>query len=267
MGEKGRSQVILETARLTKHFGEVRAVDGVDMQISQGEVLSIVGPNGAGKTTLLKVLSGGHPIDRGTMSFIGRDVSHLGLIQRAHMGIVYSFQIPALFENLNALDSVSLTLFTREHKTIVFFPTTKRFPGIRQEAQKILKMFNVPETTVTSELPHGQRKLLDVAIAFALKPRLLLLDEPTSGVSTEEKGQVMDTIMPIIRQRNTTAVIVEHDMEIVTRYSHRILVMDQGKVLVQGSPQEVMNNERVKEVLLGHVPSVRNEMATPCPGR
>lgn len=267
MGEKGHEQVILETAGLTKHFGWVRAVDGVDMQISQGEVLSIVGPNGAGKTTLLKLLSGGHPIDRGTMSFIGRDVSHLGLIQRARMGIVYSFQIPALFENLSAIDCVRTAMFTREHKTIVFFPTIERFPRIREEAQEILKMFNVPETTVASELPHGHRKLLDVAIAFALKPQLLLLDEPTSGVSTEEKGQVMDTIMPIIRQRNTTAVIVEHDMEIVTRYSHRIIVMDQGKVLAQGSPQEVMNNERVKEVLLGHVPSARNEMATPSPGR
>ena len=267
MGEKGGDQVILETAGLTKHFGEVRAVDGVDMQISRGEVLSIVGPNGAGKTTLLKVLSGGHPIDRGTVSFIGRDVSHLGLIQRARMGIAYSFQIPALFENLSALDSVSLTLLAREQKTIIFFSRIERFSGIREEAREILRMFSIPEKYPANALPHGQRKLLDVAMVFALKPRLLLLDEPTSGVSTEEKGQVMDTIMPNIQQNNTTTVIVEHDMEIVTRYSHRIIVMDQGKVLAQGSPQEVMNNERVKEVLLGHVPSVKSEMATPSPRR
>ena len=251
MGEKGLNQtIILKTSGLAKHFGGLHAVDGVDMQIFEREVLSIVGANGAGKTTLLKLISGGHPIDRGQMSFEGLDVSRLGLIQHARMGIIYSFQIPALFEHLSALDCVRIALLTREGKTVLFFPTIEKFQPIRSEAEEILEMFNVPRSSPAHLLPHGQRKLLDVAIAFALKPKLLLLDEPTSGVSTKEKGQVMDTIMPIIQKSNTTTVIVEHDMQIVTRYSQRVIVMDQGKILAQGAPQEILNNPKVGEVLL-----------------
>jgi branched-chain amino acid transport system ATP-binding protein len=251
MDQKGLDpQVIVITSGITKHFGEVRAVDGVDIQISKGEVLSVVGANGAGKTTLLKLISGGHSIDRGKLTFRGMDVGTLSLIQRARMGIIYSFQIPALFEKLTAIDCVRVALLTRESKTVVLFPTIDKFPAIREEADKILDMFKVPPSFPAFLLPHGQRKLLDVAMAFALKPQLLLLDEPTSGVSTMEKGQVMDTIMPIIQQSQTTTVIVEHDMEIVTRYSHRVIVMDQGKVLAEGGPQEILSNPLVRETLL-----------------
>ncbi len=251
MVEKSPGQnIIVNISGLVKHFGEVHAVDEVDMEIFQREVLAIVGSNGAGKTTLLKMISGGHSIDRGTLFFQSADVSRLGLIQRARLGIIYSFQIPALFENLIALDCVRMALLTREHKTVMFFPTIEKFPSVKKEAEEILNMFQIPKNFPACLLPHGQRKLLDVAMAFALKPRLLLLDEPTSGVSTREKGQVMDTIMPIIRQANTTTVIVEHDMEIVTRYSDRVIVMDQGRVLAQGTPQEVLRNPKVGEVLL-----------------
>jgi branched-chain amino acid transport system ATP-binding protein len=251
MVEKGPGQAILvKVSGLTKHFGEVHAVEEVDMQISQREVLAIVGSNGAGKTTLLRMISGGQSIDRGHLFFQNTEVSGLGLIQRARLGIIYSFQIPALFENLSALDGLRMALLTREHKTVRFFPTIDKFPSVRKEAQEILDMFKIPMDFPAGLLPHGQRKLLDVAMAFALRPRLLLLDEPTSGVSTKEKGQVMDTIMPIIRQTNTTTVIVEHDMEIVTRYSDRVIVMDQGRILAEGTPQEVLSNPKVAEVLL-----------------
>jgi len=251
MVEKGPGQdILVKVSGLTKYFGEVRAVDGVDLQIFRGEILAIVGSNGAGKTTLLQMISGGHRIDRGSLFFQSLDVGRVSLIQRARLGIIYSFQIPALFENLSALDCLRMALFTREHKTVMFFPTIEKFPLVRKEAEEILGIFKIPENFPACLLPHGQRKLLDVALAFALKPRLLLLDEPTSGVSTGEKGQVMDTIMPIIRQTNTTTVIVEHDMEIVTRYSDRVVVMDQGRVLAQGTPQDVLRNPKVGEVLL-----------------
>ena len=251
MVEKGPGPaVLIEGSGLTKHFGEVHAVDGIDLQIAEGDVLAIVGSNGAGKTTLLRMISGGHTIDRGRLLFRQSDVSRLGLIHRARKGIIYSFQIPALFENLTALDGVRMALLAREHKTVRFFPTIEKFSSVRNEAEEILTMFKIPRDFPASLLPHGQRKLLDVAMAFSLKPRLLLLDEPTSGVSTREKGQVMDTIMPMIRQTNTTTVIVEHDMDIVTRYSDRVIVMDQGRILAQGTPQEVLHNAKVAEVLL-----------------
>jgi branched-chain amino acid transport system ATP-binding protein len=133
----------------------------------------------------------------------------------------------------------------------------EKFTAIRQEAQEILKMFNVPEDFPANLLPHGQRKLLDTAMAFAYRPKLLLLDEPTSGVSTAEKAKVMDTIMPNIEKSDTTTVIVEHDMEIVLRYSRRVIVMDQGRIFAQGIPREVMEDPKVREVLLGIPASAR----------
>jgi branched-chain amino acid transport system ATP-binding protein len=250
-GQSPGAAPILKTAGVFKHFGEVHAVDGVDLHIMPGEVLSIVGPNGAGKTTLLKLLSGGHGLDRGQVFFLGEDISRVSLIQRVIRGIVYSFQIPALFENLTALEAVSLVLLARKRKTVVFFPVMEKFTEIRKEAQDILKMFNVPEDFSANLLPHGQRKLLDAAMAFAYRPKLLLLDEPTSGVSTAEKAKVMDTIMPNIEKSHTTTVIVEHDMEIVLRYSRRVIVMDQGRIFAQGIPHEVMADPKVREVLLG----------------
>jgi branched-chain amino acid transport system ATP-binding protein len=250
-GQSPAAAPILNTANLFKHFGEVHAVDGVNLSISPGEVLSIVGPNGAGKTTLLKLLSGGHELDRGQVFFLGEDISRVSLVQRVNRGIVYSFQIPALFENLTALEAVGLVLLARMKKTVVFFPVMEKFTEIRQEAQEVLKMFNVPEDFPANLLPHGQRKLLDAAMAFAYRPKLLLLDEPTSGVSTAEKAKVMDTIMPNIEKSNTTTVIVEHDMEIVLRYSRRVIVMDQGRIFAQGIPREVMEDPKVREVLLG----------------
>jgi branched-chain amino acid transport system ATP-binding protein len=250
-GQSPAAAPILNTANAFKHFGEVHAVDGVNLSIFPGEVLSIVGPNGAGKTTLLKLLSGGHELDRGQVFFLGEDISRVSLVQRVNRGIVYSFQIPALFENLTALEAVGLVLLARRKRTVVFFPVMEKFTKIRQEAQEILKMFNVPEDFPANLLPHGQRKLLDAAMAFAYRPKLLLLDEPTSGVSTAEKAKVMDTIMPNIEKSNTTTVIVEHDMEIVLRYSRRVIVMDQGKIFAQGIPQEVMEDPKVREVLLG----------------
>lgn len=250
-GQSPAAAPILNTAKVFKHFGEVHAVDGVDLSISPGEVLSIVGPNGAGKTTLLKLLSGGHELDQGQVFFLGEDISRVSLVQRVNRGIVYSFQIPALFENLTALEAVGLVLLARRKKTVVFFPVMEKFTEVRQEAREVLKMFNVPEDFPANLLPHGQRKLLDAAMAFAYRPKLLLLDEPTSGVSTAEKAKVMDTIMPNIEKSNTTTVIVEHDMEIVLRYSRRVIVMDQGKIFAQGIPREVMEDPKVREVLLG----------------
>jgi len=264
MGKSGPSrEVILEVSGATKCFGKVWAVDRVDMDIFRGEVLCIVGSNGAGKTTLLKLITGGHPIDQGNIIFMGADISRLSLVKRARLGIVYSFQIPALFEWLSAWDSVSLALLTRQQKALIFYSRLVKFSKIREEAQHILGMFNVPKDSLAEALPHGQRKLLDVAMAFAFRPKLLLLDEPTSGVSSEEKGRVMDTIMPSILGSGITTVIVEHDMDIVARYAHRVIVMDQGRIFAQGVPDEVMADEKVQEVLLGHVSSNSNQVKLP----
>ncbi len=254
MGSKADQEVILSTKQVTKSFGRLMAVNCVDMEVFQNEVLCIVGSNGAGKTTLLKMLSGGHRASEGQIFFRGKNVSRQSLIQRARSGIIYSFQLPALFENLTAWDNVSLSLLIRRKKTLVFYSKTSRFRQSREEARHILEMFNVPPENVAASLPHGQRKLLDAAIAFALEPAILLLDEPTSGVSSDEKCEVMDTIMPNIKAKGTTTIIVEHDMEIVARYGQRVIVMDQGSVLAQGRPEAVMADEQVRTAVLGHSP-------------
>jgi len=254
-GKIDDQEVILSTCGVTKHFGNVHAVQNVDIEVMKGEVLSIVGANGAGKTTLLKLISGGHTLDSGRIIFMDVDVSGASLIHRARSGIVYSFQIPALFDNLSTLDNVTMALFSRKKKMFAFFTKLDSYTEMRAAACQILEMFNVPKNEHASQLPHGQRKLLDAAIAFAYNPQLLLLDEPTSGVSTDEKRQVMDTIIPNIEKRNITTIIVEHDMEIVVRYSGRVIVLDQGQIFAHGSPEEVMQNPRVREVLLGQKPA------------
>lgn len=247
-------EVILNTKKVAKAFGRMMAVNRVDIDIFRGEVLCIVGSNGAGKTTLLKLISGGHRVSEGLIFFQGKNVSHQTLVQRARSGIIYSFQIPALFENLTAWDNVSLALLARQKKTLVFYSRMSRFHKVRDEARYVLDMFNVPADAIAASLPHGHRKLLDAAMAFALEPSLLLLDEPTSGVSSDEKCEIMDTIMPNIKAKGTTTVIVEHDMEIVARYGQRVIVMDQGAVLAQGAPETVMADEKVRAAVLGRSP-------------
>ncbi|MFQ5903754.1 MAG: ABC transporter ATP-binding protein [Candidatus Binatia bacterium] len=244
---------LLATKNLKKYFGETRAVDRIDFVVEQGEVLSLVGSNGAGKTTLVNLISGLIPPDDGTIFFQGNDVTSVSAYDRIRAGIARSFQIVNLFDQLTALDNVGLAIFSREGKTRKLMSLAESDGEVKQEALEILDQFGIEDkrNVLAAGLAQGERKLLDIAVAYSLRPKLLLLDEPTSGVSTREKGEIMDTISSVVRAGRITATIVEHDMDVVFKYSDRVVVMYQGKILADGTPDEIRENGEVKDTLLG----------------
>jgi branched-chain amino acid transport system ATP-binding protein len=245
---------LLVTERLRKYFGETHAVDDVSLTIQPRELVSLVGANGAGKTTLVNLITGLLTPDRGRILFQGADITHLPVPQRIRAGIARSFQLVNLFDQLTALDNVRLALFARDGKIRTATALAERDTAVRDEAMAILEQFGlVPKWDLpAASLAQGERKLLDVAVAYALRPQLVLLDEPTSGVGTREKGRIMDTVASVCRDGGLTAVVVEHDMDIVFTYSDRILVMHQGQILADGPPEQIRADERVATTLLGH---------------
>ena len=244
---------LLQTVQLTKYFGDTHAVDHVDFSVREGEVLALIGSNGAGKTTLVNVISGLIEPDSGSIRFLEADVTGASIHEKIAVGIARSFQLVNLFDKLSAQDNVALSIFSRQGKTRRLFALADSDAQVRSEARGILDQFGLlPKAGVMAGgLSQGERKLLDVAVAYALKPKLLFLDEPTSGVSTREKAPIMDIITHVVRSEHITAVIIEHDMDVVFTYCPRIVAMHQGAILADGTPDEIRNNEQVTANMLG----------------
>jgi len=245
---------LLQTQGLRKRFGALAAVDGVDFRVEPQEFLSLIGSNGAGKTTLVTLSSGLLPPDAGRILFQERDITHLPVQSRIRAGIARSFQLVNLFDQLSALDNVRLAIFVREGTIRRGLALADRDRAVQEEAFRVLRDFGLEGKwrTPAADLAQGERKLLDVAVAYALRPTLIFLDEPTSGVGTREKGAIMDIVAGVVRELGLAAVIVEHDMDIVFRYSDRIVVMHQGRILADGAPEAIRTDPRVAETLLGH---------------
>jgi branched-chain amino acid transport system ATP-binding protein len=243
----------LKTVDLRKHFGNTRAVDGVNFTVNQGEFLSLVGSNGAGKTTLVNLISAHLQPDSGAILFEDRDITYMTVAERIRAGIARSFQIVNIFDGLSVYDNVALSIFSREGKTANFATLADYDEEVRKEAFEVLGQFGLVSKSevLAGGLAQGERKLLDVAVAYALRPRLLFLDEPTSGVSTREKAQIMGTVSSVVRSGRVTAVIIEHDMDVVFKYSDRIVMMHEGSFLADGSPEEIKANKDVASILLG----------------
>jgi branched-chain amino acid transport system ATP-binding protein len=244
---------LLRTERLKKYFGDTRAVDGVDFTVNEGEFLSLVGTNGAGKTTLVNLISAFLFPDSGRI-FIGeRDITYAPVDERIRAGIARSFQLVNLFDELSVLDNVALSIFSREGKTNRIFALAERDAAVMAEALDLLGQFGMggKAQALAGGLAQGERKLLDVAVAYALHPKLLFLDEPTSGVSTRDKAQIMDTVASVVRGGRITAVVIEHDMDVVFKYSDRVAVMHEGRFLADGPPEEIRRNRDVATYLLG----------------
>jgi branched-chain amino acid transport system ATP-binding protein len=244
---------LLRTEKLKKHFGETRAVDGVDFTVNEGEFLSLVGTNGAGKTTLVNLISAFLLPDSGRIFIGDRDITHASVDERIRSGIARSFQLVNLFDDLSVLDNVALSIFAREGKTRRIFTLAERDAAVAREAVDLLAEFGLggKAEAPARDLAQGERKLLDVAIAYALRPKLLFLDEPTSGVSTRDKAQIMDTVSSVVRGGGITAVVIEHDMDVVFKYSDRVVVMHEGRFLADGPPEEIRRNSDVAKYLLG----------------
>jgi branched-chain amino acid transport system ATP-binding protein len=244
---------LLRTQGLKKHFGDTRAVDGVDFVVNEGEFLSLVGTNGAGKTTLVNLISAFLLPDSGKIFIGDRDITHAPVHQRIRAGIARSFQLVNLFDDLSVLDNVALSIFAREGKTRRFLAPAERDAAVTQEASGLLEQFGIgaKAQATARDLAQGERKLLDVAVAYALRPKLLFLDEPTSGVGTRDKAQIMDTVSSVVRGGGITAVVIEHDMDVVFKYSDRVVVMHEGRFLADGPPEEIRRNSDVAKYLLG----------------
>lgn len=244
---------ILKTTQLSKSFGDTHAVDHVDFAVGTGEVLALIGSNGAGKTTLINLISGLIPPDSGRIEFQGSDITRVSIHRKIELGIARSFQLVNLFDQLPVHDNVTLAIFSREGRTRRILSLADADTAVRDEAMTVLKQFGLDSRAAmpAGGLSQGERKLLDVAVAYALRPKLLFLDEPTSGVSTREKAPIMDIISQVVRSGGITAVIVEHDMDVVFTYCPRIVAMHQGAILADGSPDEIRNNSQVTANLLG----------------
>ena len=243
---------VLHTIELTKSFGMVKAADRITVQIAQGELVGIVGANGSGKTTFLNLITGYLTPDHGRILIMGQDSTGLPPRLVTRLGLARSFQLPQLYTALSVLDNVLLSLAARAGKSTGFWKPLYRQQWL-EEGMDILARFGLTAYASRSvaELPGGGRKLLDVALSLALKPRVLLMDEPTSGVSIDDKFQVMDTLVGVLQQSQMTTIFVEHDMDVVQRYSQRVLVFDNGVVIADGTPNHVLAKPDVRRAVLG----------------
>jgi branched-chain amino acid transport system ATP-binding protein len=244
---------LLKTTQLTKSFGDTHAVDHVDFAVAAGEVLALIGSNGAGKTTLINLISGLIAPDSGRVDFQGNDITRASTHRKIGLGIARSFQLVNLFDQLSVQDNVTLAIFSREGRTRRLFSLADADTAVRDEGAAVLKQFGLDGRAgePAGGLSQGERKLLDVAVAYALRPKLLFLDEPTSGVSTREKAPIMDIITQVVRSGGITAVIVEHDMDVVFTYCPRIVAMHQGTILADGTPEQIRSNPQVTANMLG----------------
>ncbi|MEP3166347.1 MAG: ABC transporter ATP-binding protein, partial [Marinobacter sp.] len=243
---------ILKTVGLSRYFGAVTAAEDINVTITEGEIVGVIGANGAGKTTFINMVTGYLPPSSGTIEFGGKPIKGLGPRKLMRKGLTRSFQIPQLFLELPVIDNLAIALAAADHQQFQMIRpvhTTKRL----EAAEEILAQMNIAQyrNEMVTAMPQGARKLLDIAIAMLGSPRMLLLDEPTSGVSMEEKYTLMDTVMEAVRQRGLTVLFVEHDMEIVQRYVTRVLAFASGIVIKDGPVDEVLADEKVQELVTG----------------
>ena len=244
---------VLEARNLHKRFGAVTAADDISVSIDADTVVGLIGSNGAGKTTFLNMVTGYLKPTSGSIHFDGRDITALGPRQITRLGICRSFQIPQLFDSLSVRDNllVGVGIVISAAK---YWGNTVNTQGTADEAvETMLLQFGLQDyrDLLAGTLPEGVRKLLDIAMAMVVRPKILLLDEPTSGVSAEEKFALMDLVMDAVRARKVTVLFVEHDMEIVTRYTHRVLAFSEGRIIADGEPEAALSDPEVRKYVIG----------------
>ena len=249
--------MILRAEGVRMFYGDFCALDGVSLAINVGEFVSIIGPNGAGKSTLINVLTGTLRPSAGTVLFKERDISGIGPVRLARLGMARSFQLVQIFPDLTVIETLQAAVVSRLNRGSRLFGSLSRDREIQEGALAIADLFGLAEKahTPAKHLPQGDKKLLDVASAFALYPEIILLDEPTSGVSTRDKHAIMEILVSASRQLGIKSIIqVEHDMDIVFGYSDRIIALHQGRVLADGTPDEIKADEEVVNTVVGRKP-------------
>lgn len=245
---------LMTVTEVSKRFGAVIAANQISVTIGSGSLTSLIGTNGAGKTTFVNIVTGYTKPDGGSVALGGRDVTRLSPRQITLLGVGRSFQIPQLFPRLTALQNLVASITICKDRGWASFSHAER-SDIAERARFLLAEFGLSQyaNQMPGVLPGGVRKLLDIAMALGTDPRLLILDEPTSGVSKEEKFPTMDTIINAARAGGRSIIFVEHDMELVVRYSERCLAFFNGEVIADGTPSKVMDDPQVQSRVLGKI--------------
>jgi branched-chain amino acid transport system ATP-binding protein len=245
------TEISLETQALSRHFGALAAVQGIDFRLAAGARHALIGPNGAGKTTFINLLTGVLPPTRGRVLLAGRDITGAPQAERVKLGIARTFQINRLFRGLSVLENICIAVAERTGAAgSMFYPAGRR-TDIIDESMQLLQTFKLADAARhrISELPYGRQRLVELAIAIGLKPEVLLLDEPAAGVPSAESHIILDAIEQL--PERIAVLIIEHDMDVVFRFAKRVTVMVSGAVFAEGTPREIETNPQVREVYLG----------------
>jgi branched-chain amino acid transport system ATP-binding protein len=241
----------LSTRGLDKSFGSLVVANNIEIDLPRGERYALIGPNGAGKTTLINLMTGMLRPDGGQILLGGDDITAMRPQQRVKRGLVRTFQINTLFPHLNALEAVTLAVCERRGDAGIWWRKLPAYRDAIEEAYAILVSLRLGAHCYrpTRELAYGQQRLLEIALALATKPKVLLLDEPAAGVPQDESGELFAVIANL--SKDISVLFIEHDMNVVFRFASRIIVMVGGRVLVEGTPKEIAADARVREVYLG----------------
>ncbi len=242
---------MLNVQGLVKNFGALRATDGIDFDVTEGETHAVIGPNGAGKTTFISQLAGNLRPDAGRIRFAGEDVTAMPAPQRARRGLARSFQITSVYPEFSALQNVALAVQAHAGHSFRFWKDARTDDELMIPAKKFLDDVGLGNraNVLAADLAHGEQRQLEVAMVLATRPRLMLLDEPMAGMGIEESQRMIELLAGL--KRRQTIVLVEHDMDAVFRLADRISVLVYGRLIATGSPSEIKNNEEVRRAYLG----------------
>jgi branched-chain amino acid transport system ATP-binding protein len=243
--------MFFEVIDLEKSFGGVKATDNVSLHIKQGDICSLIGPNGAGKSTLFNQITGHIKPDSGKVLFQGEDITGKTPMAIARKGIARSFQIVNIFPELTVYENIMVAVLSQKQKSFNFLKPAKKIA--REEIYEILQSTGLEKLAdmLGGQLSHGNQKRLEVGIALAMKPTLLALDEPTAGMAVEEKAAILETIKALIKMTGCTVLLCEHDMSVIFDVSDYIWVLHNGRIVANGTINEIKNNEVVQRIYLG----------------
>lgn len=241
----------LRVEGLSKQFGGVQAVNSVTFSVEVGDRVAIIGPNGAGKTTLFNLINGQLAATSGSIHFFGKDVTELPTHKRAHLGQARAFQIISLFQKLTVMDNVLLTLHGTRSSRFKMFRPVEGYTDVHNKAVQTLKTLGLWEkrNEPVSSLAYGEQRRLEIDLGLALEPKLLLLDEPSAGLTKEEGLEIIGVIKSL--ESSNTVLIVDHDMELVFEVAQRIIVLHYGEIIADGTPDEIESNKKVREIYMG----------------
>jgi branched-chain amino acid transport system ATP-binding protein len=246
--------VLLEAIEVRKRYGDFVALDGISLSIAEGELVSIVGPNGAGKTTLVNVLTGLTPPTSGSVRFKGEDIAGIGPVLLAKRGMARAFQLVHIFPALTVAQTIAVAVVSQTNKSLRFFSPVASDAAVNARVREVAEIFGLEGKLHTESrlLSQGEKKLLDIASAFALSPDVILLDEPTSGVSSADKHGLMRNVVAAARKAGVKSIIlVEHDMDLVAEYSTRIVAIQAGRVLADRAPDAFFSDPELITAIVG----------------